>query len=282
MFIIKNKKILFILIICGLALALASSLVSAADYICRCNGTGTTFYNDWPSCQNGCGNDCPSGQSPSCAEIKDSTSADRPSSAGQTTAGKLTNPLGTTSLPKLIGRVISAFLGIVGSIALLMFIYGGFLWMTSHGNEQQITKGKNVLVWAIIGLAVIFLSYTLVGFVIKGLTRGGATGAAGEVNVEGEGLIIGAVALTPRPAAVLQAETRNARTAKPFMPNPAMTCPYAIRLFRAVAKQATAPVKAISRNPIAQHSTADLRPEKYAAQPAYASRNQRCHNHLFT
>jgi len=96
---------------------------------------------------------------------------------------KLTNPLGTSDVPTLIGRVIKAVLGIVGSIALLMFVYGGFLWMTSSGNEQKITKGKNVLVWATIGLAIIFLSYSLVGFVIKGLTGGESTGSTETLGV---------------------------------------------------------------------------------------------------
>ncbi|MBU4421767.1 pilin [Patescibacteria group bacterium] len=70
----------------------------------------------------------------------------------------------------LLGGIIKAALGIVGSIALLMFLYGGFLWLTSTGNEQKITKGKSVLVWAVIGLAVIFMSYAAVNFVIGALT----------------------------------------------------------------------------------------------------------------
>lgn len=90
--------------------------------------------------------------------------------AVDTGASKITNPLGTSSPEVLIGRVIKAALGIVGSIALLMFIYGGFLWLTSMGSEQKITKGKQVITWAVIGLAVIFLSYAAVGFVIDTLT----------------------------------------------------------------------------------------------------------------
>ncbi|MBU1179848.1 pilin [Patescibacteria group bacterium] len=90
------------------------------------------------------------------------------------TSKVLTNPLdpsGKYVQPEvLIGRIISAVLGIVGSIALLMFIYGGFLWLTSGGSPEKIKKGKDVLVWAVIGLAIIFLSYTLVNFVISGLT----------------------------------------------------------------------------------------------------------------
>ena len=103
--------------------------------------------------------------------------------AADPATGKLTNPLGTTDLQTLIGKVIKAVLGIVGSIALLMFIYGGFMWMTSSGNEQKISKGKNVLTWATIGLAIIFLSYTLVNFVIGGLTGGsGGTSPTTENN----------------------------------------------------------------------------------------------------
>ena len=85
------------------------------------------------------------------------------------TVVQLSNPLGTNSVPTLIGRVIDAILGIVGSLALVMFIYGGFTWMTASGNEQSVTKGKNILMWAAVGLAVIFLSYALVKFIIKAI-----------------------------------------------------------------------------------------------------------------
>jgi hypothetical protein len=85
-------------------------------------------------------------------------------------AVELVNPLGVKDLPTLIGRVIKAILGVVGSIALLMFIYGGFLWLTSAGSVQKVDSGKKVITWAVIGLVVIFLSYTMVNFVIKGIT----------------------------------------------------------------------------------------------------------------
>lgn len=80
----------------------------------------------------------------------------------------LDNPLGQGVTPQtLIGRVINAVLGIVGSLTLLMFIYGGILWMTAAGNSEQISKGKAVLVWAIIGLVVVFSSYSLVKFILN-------------------------------------------------------------------------------------------------------------------
>lgn len=86
---------------------------------------------------------------------------------------QLTNPLGVTDPSTLIGKVIKAALGIVGSLALLMFVYGGFMWMLSAGNEKMIEKGKSTLMWAALGLVVIFMSYALVNFVISTATSGG-------------------------------------------------------------------------------------------------------------
>lgn len=79
----------------------------------------------------------------------------------------LVNPIKANSVPELVGNIINVALGIVGSLALIMFIYGGFVWMLAAGNEQAVEKGKNVLVWATIGLVVIFASYSLVNFIIN-------------------------------------------------------------------------------------------------------------------
>lgn len=86
------------------------------------------------------------------------------------TTVKLNNPLGdNTTVPVLIGKGIDAVLGVVGSLALIMFIYGGITWMTAAGNEQSVTKGRNILMWSALGLAVIFSSYALVKFVISAI-----------------------------------------------------------------------------------------------------------------
>ncbi len=81
--------------------------------------------------------------------------------------GKLCNPLGTDSVQVLIGRVINAVLGVVGSIALLMFVYGGLTWMTSSGSQERVKKGKEIIIWSAIGLIVIFGAYGLVSFIIN-------------------------------------------------------------------------------------------------------------------
>lgn len=89
---------------------------------------------------------------------------------GQSGSGSgttLDNPLPVTDPKLLIGQVINTALGLVGSIALLMFIYGGFVWMFSMGNTSKVQKGKDILIWSTAGLVVIFSAYALVKFVLK-------------------------------------------------------------------------------------------------------------------
>jgi len=87
----------------------------------------------------------------------------------------LVDPLGGASIPGIIGRVISAALGLSGSAALLMFVYGGFLWLTSGGDKTRIDKGKKTLTWAIIGIVVIFAAYIIVDNLILAVTTGTTT-----------------------------------------------------------------------------------------------------------
>lgn len=58
-------------------------------------------------------------------------------------------------------------LGIVGSLTLIMFVYGGFLFLFSGGNNDRVTKGKQTLINATIGLFIVFLSYMIVGLVFN-------------------------------------------------------------------------------------------------------------------
>jgi hypothetical protein len=57
-------------------------------------------------------------------------------------------------------------LSITGSIALAMFIYGGFTFLISGGSSERITKGKTILINSIIGLVIIFTSYLIVNFIL--------------------------------------------------------------------------------------------------------------------
>jgi len=96
------------------------------------------------------------------------------STGGSGNSGKkadLANPLKVDSPQKLIGQIINSLLGIVGSLALLMFIWGGFQWMTAAGNDEKVSKGKRTLVWAALGMVVIFSSYALVSYLINNVIK---------------------------------------------------------------------------------------------------------------
>lgn len=71
----------------------------------------------------------------------------------------------STNTAELIGRVAGLMVGIAGSFALLMFAYGGFTIITSAGDDQKVTKGKQNLIWSAVGLILILSSWMLVQWV---------------------------------------------------------------------------------------------------------------------
>ncbi len=82
----------------------------------------------------------------------------------------LQNPLGDVkNIPQIFGMAIKAVTGIMGSIALLAFIYGGVMWIMSGGNAERIKKGSQSMIWAVVGLVVIFSSYAIITLVIEGM-----------------------------------------------------------------------------------------------------------------
>jgi len=82
----------------------------------------------------------------------------------------LSNPLGVSDINTLAATIINNILGFVGTISLLLFIYGGLVLMTSAGVSAKIETGKNIIVYAVVGMAIVFTSYILVKFVIQGIT----------------------------------------------------------------------------------------------------------------
>ena len=53
-----------------------------------------------------------------------------------------------------------------------MIIWGGIKYVTSGGDSAGVTSAKNTILYAVIGLVVALLAYTLVNFVLKGLLNG--------------------------------------------------------------------------------------------------------------
>lgn len=83
--------------------------------------------------------------------------------------------------PILFFNLVFWALFFAGLIALILVIFGGFKYMTSGGDQKAVESGKKTIMWAIIGLVVILLSFAIVRFIadvtgMECLTRFGFIG----------------------------------------------------------------------------------------------------------
>lgn len=67
----------------------------------------------------------------------------------------------------LLIRVSQIILGLTGSLSLLAFVYGGTMFLVSSGNKETVEKAKSTLIGAVVGMFIVFASYTIIGFVFK-------------------------------------------------------------------------------------------------------------------
>ena len=115
--------------------------------------------------------DCSSGQT--CRNsmcVTDSAGSAGSSGGVITLQNPLANADGTNpGISELIGRGIKGLLSVIGSIALVLIIYGGFTWMTAAGSAEKVTKGRDIIVYVALGLIVIFSAYAILKFIFSAL-----------------------------------------------------------------------------------------------------------------
>ncbi len=73
---------------------------------------------------------------------------------------------GAQGIKALILTVIDFFLGFLGLIATLAIIVGGYYYIISGGDDGNAEKGKKIILYAIIGIIIIILSYAIVNTVL--------------------------------------------------------------------------------------------------------------------
>lgn len=84
--------------------------------------------------------------------------------AGLTVGGYQAN-----TVEGIIGIVISAALGLLGVIFLVLIVYGGYIWMIARGDEAAVEKAKDTISRSIIGLIIVLAAYAITYFVIDKL-----------------------------------------------------------------------------------------------------------------
>ncbi len=79
--------------------------------------------------------------------------------------------LTNTDVRVTIARIIRIAMGFIGIGMVAMIIYGGFVYMTSGGNDEQAGSGKKAVVNGVIGLAIVLSAYALTTFIINQLVQ---------------------------------------------------------------------------------------------------------------
>lgn len=85
----------------------------------------------------------------------------------------------TMSMGDLIAQIFKIALSLLGIIFLIIMVFAGYRWMTASGNEEAITKAKEAIKRAIIGLIIIISAYAITAFVFNQLPFSG--------NIQGGG-----------------------------------------------------------------------------------------------
>jgi len=84
--------------------------------------------------------------------------------------------LGNKDIRVTVASIIKTAMGLLGIVAVVIILIGGFKWMTAGGNEEQTGEAKSWIFSGVIGLAIILSAYALATFVINSLVTA-TTGA---------------------------------------------------------------------------------------------------------
>lgn len=83
--------------------------------------------------------------------------------------GGKANPGASTDLMGNIKLILTAVFSIIGVVSVVMIILGGISYATSQGDPGKVKKGKDTILYGIIGLIVALLAFAIVNFVLGAL-----------------------------------------------------------------------------------------------------------------
>lgn len=73
---------------------------------------------------------------------------------------------GTQTISDTIKKIVNIFSAIIGIVAVIMIIYGGFKYISSGGDSGNVTSAKNTIIYAVIGLIIVAMAQFIVQFVL--------------------------------------------------------------------------------------------------------------------
>src|SRR3990167_3965485 len=66
--------------------------------------------------------------------------------------------------------VLQIIFGVIGAVAFLMMTLGGFKYVTSQGNPDKVSEAKNTILYAVIGMVIALVAFSIVTFVVGRLS----------------------------------------------------------------------------------------------------------------
>ncbi len=90
--------------------------------------------------------------------------------------------LGNRDLRETAANLINVLLGLLGLIAVVIVLAGGFKWMTAGGSEDKIGEARKMIFSGVIGLAIILSAWAISLFVINQLST--ATGGTAAIPTD--------------------------------------------------------------------------------------------------
>ena len=73
---------------------------------------------------------------------------------------------GEGSIRRLVLKIVNFFLGFLGILAVIMVIYGGVTYVTAAGQDEAIQNAKKIILYSIVGIIIILLSFAIVSTVL--------------------------------------------------------------------------------------------------------------------
>ncbi len=70
-----------------------------------------------------------------------------------------------------VARIIRTAMGLLGIVAVVIILWGGFEWMTAGGGEEKVESAKKRIFAGVIGLAIILSAYALATWIINSLVQ---------------------------------------------------------------------------------------------------------------
>ena len=83
----------------------------------------------------------------------------------------VSNPEGCSGddINDIVSKIINAIIFVIGIVAVVMIVLGGISYATSQGDPSKVKKGKDTILYGIIGLIVALLAFAIVNFVLGAL-----------------------------------------------------------------------------------------------------------------